>query len=342
MFNSPYTHNHIPVPSATNLPAHSLLVKVHAASLCHTDLMIRSGVFPSTPLPTTASHEGAGVIVAVGSAVSTLKVGDGVMCGLTSGSCGSCSDCKQGDLQYCEKKSGIVGIHHDGAFAEYVVVDAGTTVKLPDKVRFQDAAPLACAGATIWRAVKTAGLQRGQTIGIVGSGGGLGHLGVQFAGKVLGLRVVGVEARDEGLELSREFGAGCVVDARKGEEECVRMVKEFTGGEGVDATVNVSDAQNAAGLACAITRMHGVVVQVAQPKDICFPFEQFIFRDIRVRGSLIASPAECEDMLEAVAEFGVVVRKNVFHGLGEVGKMVEEYEAGQMSGKGVVAVVDGG
>ena len=108
-----------------------------------------------------------------------------------------------------------------------------------------------------------AGLEKGQWLGLVGSGGGLGHLGIQFA-KAMGLKVVGVDARDEGLELSRQTGADLVVDARKGVEEVVKEVKRVTGGQGCPATVNISDAKTAAALACAITMMHGTMVQIAQ------------------------------------------------------------------------------
>lgn len=107
-------------------------------------------------------------------------------------------------------------------------------------------------------------------MGIVGSGGGLGHLGVQFA-KALGLKVVGIDARDEGLELSKEAGADVVIDARQGKEKVVEEVKKVTGGEGVDATINVSDAQSAAGLACAITKMHAKMIQIAQVRVVPHP-----------------------------------------------------------------------
>ena len=92
------------------------------------------------------------------------------------------------------------------------------------------------------------------------AGGGLGHLGTQFA-KAKGMKVVGIDARDEGIALSKEVGADIVIDARKDKEEVVKQVMQATGGEGCDATINVSDAKSAAALACAITRMHGKMVR---------------------------------------------------------------------------------
>jgi propanol-preferring alcohol dehydrogenase len=111
--------------------------------------------------------------------------------------------------------------------------------------------------------VVQAKLEKGQWLGVVGSGGGLGHIGIQFA-KALGLKIVGVDARDEGLELTRELGADLVVDARTKKGDVVKEVMKVTGGEGCYATINLSDARSAAALACAITRMHGRVIQIAQ------------------------------------------------------------------------------
>lgn len=224
-----------------------------------------------TQLPCTASHEGAGTVVATGSSVSasTFKPGDRVMCGILLHPCGRCADCQgpENYSQYCTNGEGYIGIMKDGAFAEYVVADARTSAKLPDKVSFETAAPLACAGSTVWRGVLQAGLKSGEWLGIVGSGGGLGHLGIQFA-KALGLNVVGIDARDEGLALSKEVGADVVVDARKGDQAVVEEVHKATNGEGVGATVNVSDARSAAATACAMTKRHGLVVQIAQVSSL--------------------------------------------------------------------------
>lgn len=187
------------------------------------------------------------------------------MAGIIYHPCGECGDCKgpESSTQYCTNACycGVKGA--DGFFAEYARIDSRWAAKLPDKVSFETAAPLACAGCTVYKGIVLAGLKRGDWLAIVGSGGGLGHLGLQFA-KALGLKVVGVDAREEGLELTRKTGADVVIDARKGDETVTKEVREATGGEGVAATVNVSDAKTATATSCAITRMHGTVVQVAQ------------------------------------------------------------------------------
>ncbi len=284
------------------------------------------------------------------------------MCGLPFRRCGKCASCHgpEGYQQYCPNIEGHLGVTVDGAFAEYLICDGRESSKLPDAMSFETAAPLACAGCTVYRGVVQAGLKKGQWLGIVGSGGGLGHLGIQFA-KAMGLKVVGVDARDEGLELSKKEGADVVVDARKEKNEVVKEVQNATGGEGVDATVNVSDAKSAAATAAAITRIHGKLVQIAQvsrganqdqsafyedtanwrmeqPDEISFPMREFIFRDIRVEGSLICSRGQAQQMLQMVVDHNISVKKNVFHGLNKIPELVEFAHAGKMQGKGVVIV----
>jgi propanol-preferring alcohol dehydrogenase len=150
----------------------------------------------------------------------------------------------------------------NGAFQEYLVVDGREATKIPDKMSFATAAPLACAGMTAWRAIKQTHLKPGEWLGIIGSGGGLGHLAIQFGKKAFGLKIVGIDARDEGLALSREMGADLVVDARKGKESMVEEVNKLTG-IGVHAVIELSGHPSAAETGQAITRTHGRFIQVA-------------------------------------------------------------------------------
>lgn len=210
--------------------------------------MVAKGSF-GTKLPCIASHEGTGTVVALGSDVLDFKQGDRVMVSPPRDRCGHCPDClgPEGYRQYCPNISGHVGVTMNGAFAEYMVADARESAVLPDNLSFETAAPLACAGATVYRAILQTGLIQGETVGLVGAGGGLGHLGCQFA-KAMGLVLVGLDARDEGLDLARKSGADVVIDARKDKSQVVQEVQKVTNGHGVDSTVNLSDHETAAGL----------------------------------------------------------------------------------------------
>ena len=208
------------------------------------------------------------------------------------------------------------------------------------------------------------GLDRpGQWLAIVGAGGGLGHLGVQFA-RARGLRVVGVDARDEGLELARRHGADIIADARRPKDlvvaEVRRAIASYSSSAsasaaqddehssddhgGADATLVLSEAPGAAALGCALTRMHGRLVQIAQPELVSIPFQELVFRDIRLRGSVLCSPRESEDMMRLVAELragggtGFEVTTVPFRGLGSVVELVRFVESGRLSGKAVVVV----
>lgn len=240
-----------------------MLVKTAVASLCHTDFLVIEGVF-NTKLPCTGSHEGSGTVVAVGGEVKDFKEGDRVMNGLGFHRCGTCDNCTSENYQqYCESNEGSVGVRMDGNFAEYVRVDARNCAVLPEEVSFETAAPLACAGCTVFRALRQTELNSGQTVGIVGCGGGLGHLAIQF-GKAMGLKVIGIDARDEGLALAKEHNPDLLLDARKGDAHLVEEIKKFTGKGGVDAAINLADAPQAAGTACAISKQHGLLVQISQ------------------------------------------------------------------------------
>ena len=263
-FNKPHQIQTILTPSAKDLKPYDLLLKVAVSALCHSDLEYLKGVFP-IKLPVTASHEGTGTVIGMGSSVSHFKAGDRVVAGQTFNRCGDCDICNgpENYRHYCEKREEMMSIDgRNGAFQEFLVVDSREATAIPEKLSFATAAPLACAGMTSWRAINQTHLQPGQWIGIVGSGGGLGHLAIQFAQKAKGLKVVGIDARDEGLALSREAGADLVVDARKGKDAVVEEVQKATG-KGVDATIELSGHPTAVEMGCAITRNHGRFVQVA-------------------------------------------------------------------------------
>jgi propanol-preferring alcohol dehydrogenase len=304
--------------------------------------MVLEGVFQS-PLPITMSHEGTGVVVARGNSVSDseFQLGDRVMSGIPLHACGQCENCAapadKDWHQYCQATEGATGIVSDGAFAEYHVVDARASCRVPDSVSFVTAAPLACAGVTVYRAVLVSGVPEGGWLAIVGAGGGLGHFGVQFA-RARGINVIAIDARDEGLEVARAAGADHILDAREGKAQIVARVQALTAGKGVEATVNVSDHPTAAALSVAITRMHGTVVQVAQPEEISVPFQDVVLRDVTIKGTMLGGRDVSQQMLEVVAKHQIKAETQVFYGLHEVVDMIALSNSGRLKGKAVCVV----
>ena len=163
-------------------------------------------------------------------------------------------------------------------------------------------------------------------------------LQIQMA-KAIGLNVIAIDARDEALELCKRAGAEHVFDARIPKDELVSQIQKLTpNGLGVDSAINVSEHSTAAATGCAVTKMHGRLIQVAQPDQVCVPFQELIFRDITIKGTLVAGAEQSQKMLNLVSEHKIHVETNIFHGLNEVPKMVELAHSGKMKGKAVVVI----
>lgn len=317
------------------------------ASFCHTDIMVLEGVFHDTPSGLAGSHEPSGTVVAAGSDASKdFSIGDRIIAIGVQGPCGDCIDCNGPEEFWltCKFTKGYSGITLPGAFQEYTIVDSRFAVKIPDSLSFLAAAPLTCAGCTSWRAIKRANVQPGGWLGIVGSGGGLGHLAVQIA-TLQGINVIGIDARDSALALTANSGARAL-DARVRMDTLVENVRKEIGPRGLgkgddfcDSTIILSDAKSAIATGMAVTKGHGLLVQVAQPERIDFPFQDMIFKDIRLMGSNLSSRQELQDLVQFVTEHKVHVEMQVFRGLDSLGEVYRIAKSGSTAGK-IVVVVD--
>ena len=342
-----------------------MLIKVDAASYCHTDAVLAAGQMPPNPpsFPHISCHEFAGTIVSLptDSANPDFKIGDRVgVPGRALHPCGKCTECAStseeghgglnpdgpGYSVYCPYSKNN-GIDSPGGFREYALVDARQVTPLPENMSAVDASVLMCAGVTIYAAIKKCGLKPGQRVGIMGCGGGLGHLGLQFAAH-MGLRVTGVDVADGPLALAREVVAGRldgkdvrVVDARVKEAgEVVKEVgtedkREDKGDMGLDAVVILPESQKAFDYGVALLRNHGRCVVVSFPeKGFHVSARDVVFRDISVLGSLVGSNRTLREMVQFAAEHGVKARIRTFP-LSKLNELVEEYHKGD-GGKLVV------
>ncbi|CAI7563966.1 unnamed protein product [Penicillium bialowiezense] len=300
------------VPVPTPGPG-ELLIRVAAAGLCHTDYQVYQGVY-GTQLPFTGSHEPAGTVVTLGSDVpNSWKVNDRVGVINFRDPCNSCNGCRLRmktygslDARYCENKTMSGILKADGGFAEYMVASHSALVRLPDELSFEQAAPLMCAGATAWNAIKETGLEDGGSIAIVGIGG-LGVLAIQFA-KARGLRVVAIDNRDVGLKLASEVPVHLRPDLtiNLNSHDAVQKISEFTSGIGLNGAVVCTDDVSASDWALHRLQPRGVCVVLGLPES-GFRFDAFnlVFREIIVRGSLHCPIEEAKKMIEAVVENGI-------------------------------------
>ncbi|KAH8812581.1 alcohol dehydrogenase-like protein [Xylogone sp. PMI_703] len=341
-FHTPYSLDEIPTPTPTG---YQILVRVGAASYCHTDLVYASGeMSQSAPLPLIPCHEFAGTIVGAGdlalSSVSPpLKVGARVgIPGRSFQPCGKCWECthNNGDPRgysvYCSNSKNN-GITRDGGFCEYAVVDARQVAVLPDQLSDVDAAPLMCAGLTIYAALLKCELgkgDRGKKVGIIGAGGGLGHLGLQFAMKK-GYDVIGVDASDKALELATGLNTGAkIFDARKTPAESLLNEIGEGGKEkgegGLDAVLILPENQAGFDYGMKLLKNHGLCVVVSFPKaGFRVSAEDLVFRHIQVVGSLIGPNKVLREMLTFAAEHDVKAVKKTFS-LTALNDLVEEYK----------------
>lgn len=186
--------------------ADEVLVNIKYSGVCHTDLHAVKGDWPIKPkLPLVGGHEGAGIVVERGSLVTDVQIGDHVGVKWLNGSCLSCEFCRQSDEPLCPKAL-LSGYTVDGTFQQYCVAKAAHVASIPKHVPLDAVAPVLCAGITVYKGLKESGARPGQTVAIVGAGGGLGTLAVQYA-KAMGLRVVAIDGGDEKKSLCEKLGA---------------------------------------------------------------------------------------------------------------------------------------
>ncbi|KAK4239526.1 putative alcohol dehydrogenase protein [Achaetomium macrosporum] len=362
-YNTPYTLRSVPLPTLEESSPHDILIKVDTASYCHTDAVLAAGQLPPFPssFPHIGCHEFAGTVVSVPPGSNAkLRPGDRVgVPGRAFHTCGTCFECRAGVTDetdadadgdppgysvYCPH-AGNLGISAPGGFAEYAVVDDRQVAPLPEGMGAVDAAVLMCAGVTVYAALKRCRLKPGQRVGVMGCGGGLGHLGLQFA-LAMGLRVVGIDNADGPLRLAREVVEGrqeaaMIVDARtENAGEVVTEIgqqdgKQEPGEMGLDAVVILPESQKAFDYGVALLKNHGRCVVVSFPeKGFHVSARDLVFRDISVVGSLVGSNRTLREMLRFAAEYRVRARIRIFR-LSDLNDLVAEYHKGQ-GGKLVV------
>ncbi|KAI5235197.1 alcohol dehydrogenase GroES-like domain-containing protein, partial [Aureobasidium subglaciale] len=298
-YGEPYVIEEIDVPP---IGPKDLLVKIGAAGFCHTDYQVYEGVYKS-PTPMTPSHEAVGTIVRVGyKAELTRKFRVGQRVGLLNfrHACNSCIGCLTNkDTRFCENKK-MSGISADGGFAEYCVADMDNTVLLPDSVTFEQGAPLMCAGATVWNSILQAAVPPGEHVGVLGIGG-LGSLAVQFC-KAIGLPTVAIDNRTEGRDLAIEpaLRADLVVDYN--DDEALTQIKSWSGRGGLAAIIVCTDDVEATAWSLKTLRTHGVCMPLGLPGE-GFRFDAFdlVFKELVVKGALVATQSQVEDMMQVVA-----------------------------------------
>jgi alcohol dehydrogenase, propanol-preferring len=287
-FSEPPRIEDLPKPVAG--PA-EILVRIEASGLCHTDIHAAHGDWPVKPkLPFVPGHEGVGIVETLGDDVTEVGLGDRVAIPWLGWSCGMCDYCLSGWETLCESQLNT-GYSVDGGFAEYAKAFARQVVCVPDGIDPFDAAPLACAGVTTYKAVKVAGVKPADLVAVWGIGG-LGHLALQYA-QIAGARVVAVDIFDDKLALARALGAEHTVNA--GEQDPVASIKALGG---ADAAIVLAVAPKAFEQAFASLRRGGTMSLVALPPEntMELPIFETVLNGITVVGSIVGTRVDLREV----------------------------------------------
>jgi alcohol dehydrogenase, propanol-preferring len=309
--------------------ADEVLIQVEACGACHSDLHVADGDWPQlegiVKRPLILGHEIAGHVVEKGVAVHDLEIGDRVGVPWIYWTCGECEFCREGNENLCSRQK-ITGVTVDGGYAEFVKAPAAHALKIPDGLSAIEAAPLFCAGLTVYRALKGAGIVAGQRLAVFGIGG-LGHLAVQF-GQAFGAEVTAIDISEEKLELARSFGAVNALNAATTD-----VVKQLRRKSGVHVSLVTSAAKAAYDTAFSCLRPTGTLLVVGLPaENICFPPILMAAGEIRIQATAVGTRQDLREVL-AMAAAGEVRCKVVARPLAQANEALDQLRKGQVSGR---------
>lgn len=329
-FDQPLSIEEVPRPDPG--PG-QILVKVEACGVCHTDLHAARGDWPVRPaLPFIPGHESVGHVVALGPNARGVKEGDRVGVPWLHTACGGCPYCRTGWETLCGRQRNT-GYSVNGGFAEYVLADPAYVGHLPDALEFGAAAPVLCAGVTVYKGLKETEARPGEWVTVSGIGG-LGHMAVQYA-KAMGLHCAAVDVHPDKLDLARRLGADLVVNAAEGDP--TEAIRARTG-EGVHGVLVTAVSTRAFEQAFAMLRPRGTMSLVGLPPGkMCLPIFETVLKRITVRGSIVGTRQDLEEALAFAAE-GKVAPHYAWEELDAVNDVFDRLEKGTVDGRVVLRV----
>jgi len=284
-------------------------------------------------LPLIGGHEGAGYLVALGEHTDTdLKVGDKVGIKWIAHSCNKCEFCRQGYEPLC-KSAQCSGFSVDGSFQQYAVSYVSQLSKIPDKLSLADAAPILCAGVTVYKAIKESNCRPGEWIAIPGAGGGLGHLAVQYAA-YMGLNVIAIDTGAEKKKLVESLGAAAWVDFKEEKDIVAAVQKATPDGLGPHGTICTSSSGAAYEQAMEYIRPHGTCVAVGLPPDAKIKADVFftVFLSKRLVGSYVGNRQDASESL-AIAATGRVKTHYKILPMDQLPQVYDDMHHGKLTGR---------
>lgn len=313
-----------------------VLINIKYSGVCHTDLHALNGDWPlPTKLPLVGGHEGAGVVVALGELVQDVEIGDHAGVKWINGSCLQCSFCQQSDEPLCSKAL-LSGYTVDGTFQQYCIAKAAHIARIPKECDLEAIAPVLCAGITVYKGLKESGIRPGQTVAIVGAGGGLGSLACQYA-KAMGCNIIAIDGGEEKREMTKKLGASQFVDFMTS-KNVVSDVKAATeDGLGPHAVILVAVNEKPFQQAAEYVRPRGTVVAIGLPADAYLraPVFESVIKMITIKGSYVGNRRDSAEAIEFFRR-GLIKAPYKSIGLSELQKVYDLMHEGKIAGRYVV------
>jgi alcohol dehydrogenase len=256
------------------------------------------GVFGDQSFPLTPGHEIAGRIDMLGEGVEGWELGERVTVGWFGGNDGTCEACREGDAINCEHLQ-VPGLAYPGGYAESVVVPTSALARIPDELSFVEAAPMGCAGVTVFNGLRRTSAEPGDLVGVLGIGG-LGHLAVQFADR-MGFDTVAIGRGSDIEQAARQLGARHYID--DAQQDMALALQALGGAKAVMATVDAPAAMSAAvdGL-----RPHGELVAIGvSAKKIEVSPLQLITGEKSLHGQAAGTSQDVEETMRFAVQSGV-------------------------------------
>ncbi|KAH8668494.1 alcohol dehydrogenase [Xylariales sp. PMI_506] len=313
-----------------------VLINIKYSGVCHTDLHAMKGDWPlPTKMPLVGGHEGAGVVVARGDLVKDVEIGDYAGVKWLNGSCMSCYHCRQADEPLCPEPQ-LSGYTVDGSFQQYCIAKAAHIARIPKDCDLEAIAPILCAGLTVYKALKESGAKPGQYVTVIGAGGGLGSMAIQYA-KAMGLHPIAIDGGAEKGEMCKQLGATAYVDFTQS-KNIVQDVRNATAdGLGPHAVLVLAVSEGPFQQASEYVRSRGTIVCVGLPANAYLraPVFDTVTRMINIKGSYVGNR---QDTAEAIDFFrrGLIKAPYKVVGLSKLNDVYHLMEEGKIAGRYVV------
>ena len=273
-------------------------IKVEACGICHSDVLVKEGHFPGIQYPRVPGHEIAGRIDKVGPDVMQWTAGQRVGVGWHGGHCFVCDPCRRGDFINCKNEK-ITAIHFDGGYQEYMLAPAEAVALMPDDLPADEAAPLLCAGITVFNPLRNSEARSGDLVAIQGIGG-LGHLGIQYA-RQMGFHTVAIGRGGDKEAMAKKLGAHAYIDTSAGPP--AQALQKLGGAQIILATA--PDSKSMSALVDGLGPRGTLIVVGAGTDALTVTPLQLIFGTKSIRGWASGTAKDSQDTLEFSALSGV-------------------------------------